>query len=85
MSVELRPYSTAKAMRGATLMTRDFRPVTFLEYNPKLQESVRVRVQIKGLSTPTTYFETGRRLLEQETKVDLFIVVQKRVCIRKAK
>lgn len=79
MSIELRPYDNKKAMKGALLFTRDLRPATFLEFNPKLQEPVRVRVQIKGLATPTTYFENGRRVLENETKYDLFMVVQKRV------
>ena len=81
MSIELRPYSV-KA-KNPKLVTRDLREVTFLEYNPRLQEPVRVRVQIAGKSVPTTYFENGRRVLEREDKADLFIVVQKRV--RKAK
>lgn len=74
MSLVLLPYDNAKAMKGATLMTRDFREVKFIEYNPKLQEPVRVRAQVKGLHVPLTYFVSGRRVLENETKYDLFIV-----------
>jgi len=85
MSVELIPYDNAKALKGAVLVTRDLRPVQFIEYNPKLKEMVRVRVQIKGLHAPMTYFENGRRILENETKYDLFIVVEKKAKKRKAK
>jgi hypothetical protein len=74
MSITLLPYDNAKAVKGATLMTRDFREVTFLEFNPKLRDMVQVRVQIKGLHAPMTYFVSGRRVLEKETKYDLFIV-----------
>jgi hypothetical protein len=76
MSVELRPYDNVKAQAGAVLVTRDMRPVTFIEFNPKLKEMVRVRVQIKGMVAPMTYFESGRRVLEKETKYDLFMLVE---------
>lgn len=85
MSIQLRPYDNEKALEGAKLMTRDFREVEFIEYNPKLQEGVRVRVQVQGLSAPTTYFVSGRRVLERETKLDLFIAIQEAETRRKAK
>jgi hypothetical protein len=74
MSIVLYPFDVVQAMDGARVVTRDLREVTFLEFNPKLQEPVRVRVQIKGLSAPTTYFMNGRRVLEKSTKHDLFMM-----------
>jgi len=73
MSIQLQPFSAAKAERGAKIVTRDFRDVDFLWFNPKLQEPVRVRAKIEGKYTPFSYFENGRKLLERETKDDLFI------------
>ncbi len=76
MSVEMVPYDNAAAQAGAVLVTRDMRPVQFIEFNPKLKEMVRVRAQVKGLIAPMTYFENGRRVLEKETKYDLFMLVE---------
>lgn len=83
MSLELAPYDMAKAQKGAQIVTRDFRPVQFICHNPRLQEGVRLQAQVAGLAAPMTYFETGRRLLERETKYDLFLAVEKRIRVNK--
>jgi protein-L-isoaspartate O-methyltransferase len=74
MSIKLLPFDREAAQKGALLVTRDYREVEFIEFNPKLHESVRVRVHIKGMKAPTTYFSNGYRTLEQNSKYDLFIV-----------
>lgn len=74
MSIQLQPFDVKKAEKGARIVTRDFRNVDFVWYNPKLQEPVRVRAKIEGKYTPYSYFENGRALLEKETKNDLFIL-----------
>lgn len=83
MSIELKPFCAKKAAAGAIIMTRDFREVEFMWHNPRLQEPVRVRAKIENIYTPFSYFENGRKLLEKETKDDLFIIAPAKKTRRK--
>jgi hypothetical protein len=78
MSIELQPFSAVKAAQGAKVVTRNFREVEFMWFNPRLQEPVRVRARVEGKYTPFNYFESGRKLLEKETNDDLFLLVAPR-------
>lgn len=73
MNLELIPFDPVKAAHGAQVMTRDFRKVQFEVYNPRLKEPVRCRAIIGNTLNPMTFFENGRRVLEKETKHDLFL------------
>lgn len=79
MSIELVAFDPVEAAMGAQVMTRDFREVKFEVYNPRLKEPVRVRAIIGRTLNPMTFFENGRRVLEKETKHDLFLVRTKQV------
>ncbi|QBQ74524.1 hypothetical protein BcepSauron_144 [Burkholderia phage BcepSauron] len=73
MTIRLLPFDVDAASTGARIVTRDGREAHLLEYRPRSHESVRVIVQIKGARTPTHYFVNGYRVLEKETKYDLFL------------
>jgi hypothetical protein len=79
MNLELIPFDPVKAAHGAQVMTRDFRKVDFEVYNPRLKEPVRCRAIIGSTLNPLTFFENGRRVLEKETKDDLFLTAPRTI------